>query len=208
MRTFFLLVLLLSVAAASQAKKLSTVAAKADIIAVIQVDETDYQRGHGIPMSGEATARVLVAYKGATRGEVLTIRAKGLGAEQCYYPGRENEGPRFLAFLHEVAPRKHSFDPRIVSGVKPNCALPIFVTANAAYALRYPIDDFAIPKSLVHDMTFADPYSYVDKNELTQAQIAAIISRYAAEDTGEHLHYTRGVKLADIRGLMFPGGDR
>jgi len=201
---FLLLASLFSTALLAGEKSLASAAARADIVAVIQVEDTDYELRHGFPVSGTAVVHVLVAYKGAKRGETLTVQAKGLGAKYCYYPGRQNEGPRFLAFLHEVAPRKHSFDPRIVSGTKPDCALPVYVTAKAAYALRYPLDGFKVPKKMAHELIFADPYSFVEKRDLTQEHIAAIQSRYHTEDTGEQLHYTQGVLLSDIDPLMFP----
>ncbi|MEM9302687.1 MAG: hypothetical protein AAGE01_11275 [Pseudomonadota bacterium] len=182
-------------------------AAEADMIALVVVEQVDYQRTRGFPSSGSAFLRVLIPYRGIEKGTWIEVKEKGLGDEKCYYPEPDPyafEGARFLVMLRETD------KPEVYMGVAPGCRIPVLVTDINGYAVRYPVDDLEIPEELARDFTFNDPAAIVDASDFTSMQLEDLETRFRAKpvetgpfepSTGEYT-YTRGVDLSDFRRLM------
>lgn len=175
-------------------------AAKADYIGLLQVDDTHYETMRGIPSKGHAELKTLVTYRHPGIGRVppgkVSVYEEGFGDERCYYPERRNEGRRFLAFLKK---RKGKDG---YSGTRPGCMLPVYVTRDNSYALRYPIPGLAIPdKSLVKKIQFADPDAFVEAgDQLSYARTESLVDQdlLLQTDDGDY-QYTHGIYLRDLR---------
>lgn len=189
---------------------LAELAAGADLIAVVQVEETTYEYvRRKFPVKGTGYLKVLLPYKGdTTAGTLIQVPESGLRDSACYYPRLDLfqvEGARFLAFL------KHDKDD-IYKGTAPYCRLPVFVTDTARYALKFPVPGVAFDSpDQVRELRFADPAAYVDTNDMTRMQIEALEAEFAQPvptqpgfppDT--RFVYTRGIMLGDVRAAMFP----
>ena len=196
--------------AAALSMTFAQLAADADLIAVVQVEETTYEYvRRKFPVKGTGYLKVLLPYKGdTTPGTLIQVPESGLRDTACYYPRLDLfqvEGARFLAFL------KQEKDD-VYKGVAPYCQLPVFVTDSARYALKYPVPgvEFASPDQ-VRELQFADPAAYVETNDMTRMQIEALEADFARPvptapgfppDT--RYVYTRGIMLGDVRAAMFP----
>lgn len=206
-------------------------AANADVVALVQVWDIDYQYVRDFPNKGVTTVDVLIGYKGLETGEQVDIHEEGLKIENgCYFPDRANEGHRFLTFLRRDEKNK-------LRGTGPYCRLPVFVTRDHRYALLAPLHGISLPSpDLVHALDFNDPHAFIDVSELSNAQIREIEEEYGAQWRGKRLGltsdppadgngddssawqvpvadtplppddgliYTQGVYLSDVRRLMF-----
>ena len=82
---------------------LSALAAKADLVAVAQVKDTDYVYTRSFPSEGSAYLKILIAYKlNKPAEEIIEVYEKGLHPNECYFenPTVFEEGRRYLVFFH------------------------------------------------------------------------------------------------------------
>ncbi|MEM9531888.1 MAG: hypothetical protein AAGA23_13330 [Pseudomonadota bacterium] len=207
------LTLLLAPAMKAQAQitasaTLAELAAEADVIAVVQVTQTDYEKTRSFPSSGWALLKVLVPYRGVARGDVLEVTEKGLGDFRCYYPELgtwQFEGDRFLVFLRRAG--EDSF-----RGRAPGCRIPVLVSDDNRYWVRYPVDNLNIEdEGVIQEVSYVDPAARIDASDFTRARLAALESDYLARrvESDDPLappdliyEYTRGITLSDARRLM------
>jgi hypothetical protein len=188
---------------------LASLAERADVIAIAQVTETEYTKVRGFPNAGQAILTVLIPYKGTERGELLQITEEGLEETACYYPEVgpfQFEGDRFLVFLRKQP------DKKPLRGRLPGCRIPVLVTQDSRYAVRFPVDGVTLPEDAVTDIEFSDPSAFIDAGDLSFAEADALeASGYArpvesdpfAPNEDQYI-YTRGVKISELRRLMFP----
>lgn len=181
------------------------VAQWADVVAVAQMVNTDYQKTRDLNAKGQAFLTVHVPYKGVEKNELLIVSSKGFETHNCYYPDRIGEGERFLVFL------KKSKNEGEFLGFKPYCQLQVLLTDTGEYALRYPLKlDFEIPTELVKTIEYNDPNAQIDATDWTgisreehQQQFNSTLSEDA--DMFQkffYLTYTQGVMIYEIRKLM------
>lgn len=187
-------------------------AANADVIALVMVEQVDYETTRDFPSSGSGFLSVLIPYRGdIKKGDWLEVKEKGLHDYACYYPEPDIfafDGARFLVMLQK-AETGDSYH-----GTAPGCMIPVYVTSDNRYAVQYPVDglDNRELAPLVREFEFNDPAAFVDASDYTQRQLEQFIGRYAARkvetdayapDTQRYV-YTRGVPLSDFRKLIPP----
>jgi hypothetical protein len=177
----------------------------ADVVAIAQVVNVDYQQTREINAEGQAFLTVHVPYKGVEKNDLLIVNSKGFEAHTCYYPDRMGEGERFLVFL------KNSKNKGEYLGFKPYCQLQVLLTDTGQYALRYPLTlDFKISEDLVKTIQYNDPNAQIDATEWTgirreqhQQEFNSVLTE--DEDLFQkffYLTYTQGVMIYEIRKLM------
>jgi len=180
----------------------------ADLVAIAQVDDIEYEKVRELNSKGYAYLNIRVAYKGATRGESIAVIAKGFEDNTCYYPDRENEGERFLVFLKKSPDEKSN----VYYGFKPYCQMQILLSDTGQYILRTPLDGniFPINNELIEQHSFNDPHAQFDTTLWTSTKRDEYAKNYQckiieSEDTLNryfHLRYTQGVPLYKIRPLL------
>jgi len=177
----------------------------ADVVAIAQVINIDYEKTRDINGKGQAFLNVRVPYKGVKKNELLIVSSKGFQSHTCYYPDRLGEGMRFLVFL------KKSKNEGEYHGFNPYCQLQILLTDTGEYALRYPLSiDFEIDTGLVKKINYNDPHSQIDATDWTgisreqhQKEFGSVLTE--DEDLFQkfyYLTYTQGVMMYEIRKLM------
>ncbi|WP_395376402.1 hypothetical protein [Marinicella sp. W31] len=177
----------------------------ADLVAVVQVVNIDYQKTRKLNAKGQAFLNILVPYKGAKKNELVIVNESGFEDDACYYPDRENEGARYLVFL------KQTTNEMEYVGFKPLCQLQVLINELGRYALRYPLDtDLALPEDAPQAMRFADPHAVIDATEWSYASREKHMEKFASELSEDsdlfqkyyYLTYTQGVDLGVVRKLM------
>jgi len=204
-----------SVGQAAAPVSLAELAARADLVILAQVKDTDYFRRRDIPVSGSAYLKVLIPYKVPRDilhpADLIEVYEKDLHDQECYFPNPSvfEEGRRYLLFL-----KKDPGHEKRYRGLPQGCALDVLVGSDNRYALRYPVTGMDISDplgELALDMTFSDAYAIVDDDELLPAQRDAMLGagQIAPYDSSDHQWmYTKGVSLAAVRRVMFPPGSR
>lgn len=183
----------------------AAVAEWADVVAIAQVVNVDYEQTRELNAKGQAFLNVHVPYKGVEKNELLIVSSKGFESHTCYYPDRLGEGERFLVFL-----KKSNNDGEYL-GFKPYCQLQVLLTDTGEYALRYPLDiDFEIDEDLIQTIQYNDPNAQIDATEWTgilreehQQKFNTTLSE--KDDMFQkyyYLTYTQGVMIYRIRKLM------
>lgn len=183
---------------------LAELASRADLVALVQVRDTDYVYTRGFPTGGTAYLGVLIAWK-LTRpaGNIVAVYEEGLHPNECYFdnPTVFEEGRRYLVFLRD--------NPEVEGqylGLGAGCSLDVLVTADNRYALRYPpagIDVADDLSSLARPVTFADAYAVVGDDDLPVPERNALLAGGHLEelDAGRY-RYTHGVELGALRPLL------
>ncbi len=180
-------------------------AAWADVVAIAQVMNIDYEKTRELNAKGQAFLTVRVPYKGVQKDELLIVSSKGFDSHVCYYPEREDEGRRFLVFL------KQSKNDGEYHGFNPYCQIQVLLTDLGQYALRYPLDvDFEVADDLVQDLQFNDPHAVIDATEWTNIRREQHQQQYGttlSEDSDMfqkyfYLTYSQGIMMYEIRKLM------
>jgi len=188
-------------------------AARADLVALVQVRDTDYLTRRNIPVSGSAYLMVLIPYKpnphkprtepiDRTTG-LIEVYEKGLHGNACYFPNPDvtEEGRRFLVFL-----KRDPENPERFRGMPEGCALDVLVAADNGYVLRYPLTGIALSGSigdLARETAFSDGYAVVDDDELPPEQRNAMLSAGQIRPYPEgRWIYTMGIDMAAFRALM------
>ncbi len=187
-------------------KTLAEVTQWADLVAVAQVDDIEYEQVRKLNAKGYAFLNILVPYKGASRDKPIAVIATGFEDNVCYYPDRVNEGERFLVFLKK-APGE--FD-NVYYGFKPFCQFQVLLSDLGQYILRTPIDIVKIPKDLIEPHQFNDPHAMVDATLWTSISRQKYADKYQCKiiETEDefnkyyYLRYTKGVPIYKVRPLL------
>ena len=179
---------------------LSQLAAAADVIALVQVRDTDYRLKREIPVSGSAYLAVLIPYKMNRDTDLVEVYEKGLHEGECYFPNPTvfEEGRRFLVFLQQ-----DEESPELYRGLTQGCALEVLVRDDNRYAVRYPADGIVFRDdldALAAPMAFADPYALVEDENLSPEARNAMLAAGQIEPHGKGVwRYTMGIDLAALR---------
>jgi len=182
---------------------LSELAAKADLVAVAQVKDTDYVYTRAFPSEGSAFLKVLIAYKTTKPDEeIIEVYEQGLHPNECYFenPSVLEEGRRYLVFFR-VDPK----DPKIYRGLAEGCALEILVDENNRYALRYPLDGFQLTDKLDElalEYDFRDNYALLSEESLSPEKRDDLLTRGLIIPYQDQFKYTHGVDLSTARSLI------
>lgn len=182
---------------------LSELAAKADIVAVAQVKDTDYVYARSFPNEGSAFLKILIAYKlNNPVEEIVEVYEKGLHPNECYFenPTVFEEGRRYLVFF-----RLDPKDPEIYRGLAEGCALELFVTEDNRYALKYPVDGIKLTDKLhklVGNFDYHDNYAVVLDENLTPEVRTDLLSRELITPYQDNYKYTHGIDLTAVRSLI------
>lgn len=189
---------------------LASLARGADFIGLVKVDTTEYETIRDLPNEGFAILRVLVTYRHP--GDVreapgsIDVYENGLGNDTCYYPERQNEGNRFLVFVNkrtgkdEQGEKKEGYE-----STRPGCMIPVFVTEDNRYALRYPIPGLDIrDRSVIRKIEFADPDAFVTagRNMSFTSVDYMVENGWLREADGDRYVFTTGIYLNEARRLM------
>ncbi len=182
---------------------LAELTAKADLVALAQVRDTDYLARRNIPVSGSAYLEVLIPYKPGGAAGLIEVYEKGLQDKACYFPNPDvtEEGRRYLVFL-----KKDPADPTRFRGMPEGCALDVLVAADNRYVLRYPLTGINLSGpfgSLAHETAFSDGYAVVADDELLPEQRNAMLGAGQIRPYREgRWIYTMGIDLSAARVLM------
>jgi hypothetical protein len=184
---------------------LAELAANADLVVLAQTKDTDYLMRRGIPVSGSAYLKVLIAYKTDRTVDLVEVYEKGLRDHECYFPNPSvfEEGRRYLLFLKKDAENKERY-----RGLAQGCALAVLVDSENRYAVRYPVTGIELSDplgELAREMRFSDGYAIVDEDTLLPAQRDAMHAAgqiKAYDGPARQWIYTRGISLTDMRILM------
>ena len=192
---------------------LASLTAEADLVAIVQVITTDYEKTRGFPSSGSAYLSVLIPYKGSAKGDIIEVKEQGIEDTACYYPEvqvLQLEGDRFLAFLKKDGPEKETYH-----GYMPGCKVPILVTADNSYAIVFPVPGLALPEDQAQELIFGDPSAMLDLTDWSQSQAEAFAESWqmrqvppGPEDASNAriYQYTRGILVPGLYKLLFPEG--
>ncbi len=203
---------------------LAELGAKAQVIVLAQVKDTDYFYRHEYPVSGSAYLKILIPYKIDQPEDIIEVYEKGLHQNECYFPNPTvfEEGRRYLLFL-----QRDSEHPERYRGLTEGCALDVLVDADNHYALRYPVTGITLTDSLEDlstEMKFGDTYAIEDEESLSSTErsilleagwiapleesekkmVPGILGIPQAEVPGRQWTYTRGIDLSTIRKLLGP----
>lgn len=182
---------------------LSELAAKADLVAVAQVRDTDYFYTRAFPSEGSAFLRVLIAYKTSKPDEeIIEVYEQGLHPNECYFenPTVLEEGRRYLVFF-----RLDPADPKIYRGLAEGCALEILVGKNNRYALRYPLEGFQLTDKLDElavEKDFRDNYALVSEESLSPEKRDDLLASGLIIPYQGKFKYTHGIDLTSARNLI------
>jgi len=182
---------------------LSALAAKADLVAVAQVKDTDYVYTRSFPSEGSAYLKILIAYKrNKPNEEIIEVYEKGLHPGECYFenPTVFEEGRRYLVFF-----RLDPEDPENYRGLKQGCALEILVTSDNRYALRYPVENIDLTDNmdeLAVKYDFRDNYALVSEDSLTPTKRDNLLARGLIIPYQGQFKYTHGIDLTVARNLI------
>ncbi|KAA9132075.1 hypothetical protein F3N42_07860 [Marinihelvus fidelis] len=183
---------------------LAELASQSDLVAVVQVADTDYVYARGFPTGGTAFLRVLIRWRLTHPvGDLVRVYDEGLHEGECYFqnPDVGEEGRRHLLFVRDNPDVDNQF-----LGLPHGCSLEVLVTADNGYALRYPPSNFELTNdlaALARPLQFADPYAVVDDDELTIAERDALLEGgwLVQQDDGRY-RFTHGIPLGDLRPLL------
>ncbi len=182
---------------------LAGLAARADLVAVIKVLDTDYEYTRDFPSGGTAFLKVLIPYK-VTRPleDIVEVYEEGLHAHECYFPDPSvlEEGRRFLVFLRLSDDVEDQYN-----GMEQGCALEIFVTTDNRYALGAPLLGLHLTRDYLEHavpLEFSDAHALMSYEELASEQRTAWLDAGWLVKAGSHYRRTHGVELGVFRKLL------
>ncbi len=207
---------------------LADLGAKAEVIVLAQVKDTDYFYRRDFPVSGSAYLKILIPYKIDKPMEIIEIHEQGLHENECYFPNPTvfEEGRRYLLFLQRDPDK-----PERYRGLAEGCALDVLVERDNHYALRYPVTGIDLAdelEGLAVEMQFGDSYAIEDEDSLTSTErnilldagwiapleeskkktAPGVLGAPQPKTEGPQWIYTRGIDLATIRKMLGPMQDR
>lgn len=182
---------------------LAGLAARADVVAVIQVLDTDYEYTRDFPSGGTAFLKILIPYK-VTRPlkGILEVYEEGLHAHECYFPNPSvlEEGRRFLVFLRQSDDVEGQYN-----GMEQGCALEIFVTTDNRYALGAPLLGLHLTRDYLEHavpLVFSDAHALMSYEELAPEQRTAWLDAGWLVETDSQYRLTHGIELGVTRKLL------
>jgi len=180
----------------------------ADLVAIAQVDDIEYEKVRNLNAKGYAYLNILIPYKGSSENEPIAVIATGFDENICYYPDRINEGERYLVFLKK-APGELS---NVYYGFKPYCQMQILLSEMGQYILRTPLDNsgISINKEMIEQHKFNDPHAMIDTTLWTGITRDKYANKFQCqkietEDTFNmkiQLRYTQGIPIYKVRPLL------
>jgi hypothetical protein len=182
---------------------LAELTTRADLVALVQVRDTDYLTRRNIPVSGSAYLEVLIPYKPGGTAGLIEVYEKGLQEKACYFPNPDvtEEGRRYLVFLQRDPEHAERF-----RGLPEGCALDVLVASDNRYVLRVPLTGIALSGpigNLARQTDFSDGYAVVDDDDLLPEQRNAMLGAGQIRPYREgRWIYTMGIDLAAARELM------
>lgn len=183
---------------------LRELAAQADLVALVQVLDTDYEYARDFPIGGTAYLDVLIPYKvNRPVPDIVEVYDEGLHAGECYFPNPPvtEEGRRYLLFARDNPEVEGQF-----IGLDTGCALTVLVTADNRYALRYPPEGIPLANDLsdlARPTDFADSHAVLEYEDLEVAERNRLLAAGHLEE-GEDRTYrlTQGIPLGEVRVLL------
>ena len=207
---------------------LADLGAKAEVIVLAQVKDTDYFYRRGYPVSGSAYLKILIPYKIDKPLEIIEVHEQGLHENECYFPNPTvfEEGRRYLLFL-----QRDPDQPERFRGLAAGCALDVLVESDNHYALRYPVSGIELAdslKDLAVEMQFGDSYAIENEDSLTSTErnilldagwivpfedskkktVPGVLGAPQTEPAGPQWIYTHGIDLVTIRKMLGPMRDK
>ena len=182
---------------------LSELATRADLVALVQVMDTDYVYTRSFPSEGSAFLKILIAYKASRPDqEIIEIYEKGLHSNECYFenPTVFEEGRRYLVFF-----RSDPQDPELYRGLAEGCALEIFVSKDNRYVLKYPIEGLELAdrlNALAMEFDFNDYHALTSEESLAPAERDDLLERGLLVPYQDQFKYTHGIDLTVARKLI------
>jgi len=186
---------------------LQELVAAADLVALVQVLDTDYEYSREFPSGGTAFLRVLIPYK-VTRPleDIIEVYDEGLHEGECYFdnPTVLEEGRRHLVFLRISEEVEKQYN-----GLQAGCKLEVLVNRDNRYALRYPVnglrlsDDFSAYASA---MEFGDAYALLEDEEITPGERNELLDSGFLTQLDGRFRYSHGIDITVMRQLMGPEG--
>ena len=175
----------------------------ADLVALVQVLDTDYEYTREFPSGGRAFLRVLIPYK-VTRSleDILEVYDEGLHTGECYFdnPSVFEEGRRHLVFL------KFSEDvAEQYNGLRQGCKLEVLVRKDGLYALRFPLNGLELLEDLsphVTAMEFQDAYAVLDDEEISPDLRNDLLEKGYLRAVDQRYEFTHGIDVTVFRKLL------
>lgn len=199
-----LLLSLFATAWAEPARELRTpaeLAAESDYVVLARLEMYEYETRRDIPVEGKSWFDVLVPYKVPRPTHRIRVVEEGFGDEKCYFDHVPlwEEMPRFLLFLIRG-------DKGDIRGHPDGCAVPVLVTTDNQYVVRWPLDTIALhedAEDLVQEFNFHGAGAFIDLREETSIRREQIVeNQYLVKTEDGRYRYTRGIPLSDFRQLL------
>lgn len=179
-------------------------ASRADLVALVQVLDTDYEYARDFPIGGTAFLRILIPYKlDRPLPDLIEVYDEGLKEGECYFPNPPvtEEGRRYLLFVR----RNPDVEGQYL-GLTEGCSLTALVTVDNRYVLRYPPEGIEITddlSSLAEPMEFADSHAILDYELLDVSERLELLAAGLIEEREDRTYkLTHGVPLAAVRALL------
>jgi len=184
--------------------RLAELAAAADLVALVQVLDTDYEYAREFPVGGTAFLDILIPYKlDRPLPDIVEVYEEGLHPGECYFPNPPvtEEGRRYLLFVR----RNPEVEGQYL-GLESGCTLTALVTEDNRYALRYPLHGLAVSDpvdALAQPVDYADSHAVLDYEELEVDERNDLLARDLVVERDDRTYkLTHGVPLGDIRRLL------
>jgi hypothetical protein len=185
-------------------KPLETLAAEADLVALVQVLDTDYEYAREFPVGGTAFLRILIPYKlDRPRPDIIEVYDEGLRPGTCYFPNPEvtEEGSRFLLFVRNNPDVQGQY-----IGLETGCSLTALVTEDNRYALRYPAEGLLLTDdltALARPLNFVDAHAIIDYEDLSVEDRLDLLERGLVTELEDRTYrINQGIPLSEIRPLL------
>lgn len=188
-----------------QSLTLPELAERADLVALVQVADTDYQYTRDFPSGGTAFLKVLIPYKvGRPLEDILEVYEEGLHEYECYFPNPTvfEEGRRYLVFLKFSKQVEDQYN-----GLAQGCALEALVTADNSYALKYPLTGLALSENYAEHarpLEFADAYAVLEEDAISPDLRNRLLADGHLEQHEGGYRYSHGIPLVEARRLLGP----